>query len=336
MRGLLICKPDHLGDFVLTLPTVWRLTEGGVKSSEVVVLGDGANGEWASLLPWFPRFMEMSHPRYLRSGSSRQRGWQGMLSTGRVVGLRSKNFKQGMELTASAHDFWGKLWLGAAGCRERRGHRGHFDFLLTEAVRPQTGHQVHRLAQLAGVELELEERDHPREWLPAQYRWQEAGVGRYRLFSPWAAQPAKQWSWEAWKELVARDANQPWRMLVPGEHKEEAARRVRAWGLSHVSLAPTRGIKETLTWLKEADGTVVLDTAVAHYAWVTGTPTVQLFSAASEAERWMMLGRGVVLSRDVSCAPCKLSRCPQDKHFCMDQIKPSEVQSALNRIRQKI
>lgn len=330
--SVLIVKPDHLGDFALALPTLWRLSEEGGEAQKQLVLGDAANAEWAQLLPWFPRFTAIQHPRYLRSSTAGARwrsGWQGLQETGK---LRREEWTLGLELTASAHDLWGKAWLRAAGCRVTRGQAGHGDFLLTQKIKPQQGHQAERLAELAGLTLDLEGRDNPHRWLPEKYRWDQAKTEKTILFSPWAGQTSKRWNWSAWSALIREQIDHEWLMLTPLAHQREAEEYCRAEGATRLRMCLTSSISETLLLLRCARLAVVLDTALAHYAWVVGTPIVQLFSGTAEPARWRSLAQGKFLTTAVSCAPCKSEVCRQAQHDCMNGITVESVRIAVHQI----
>ena len=321
---ILLVKPDHLGDFALALPAFWEVTARFGRES-IRIVADPSNREWAELLPWLPPIEAVAHPRHSKVGGSSF----GSLRAAR--GLRGGGrYDYGIELTASRHDLWGKLWLVLAGARRRSGLAGKYDFLLQERHSLGTGHQTVRLAERFPAEWGMTGTADPALFIPAALRHRRVENGAI-LLAPFAGQPAKEWPAERWIELIGllRGRGAEVRLMAGPDRREEGRGLAGKAGLADEAVVAPGSIGETLAALASARLLVALDTAMAHYGWLTGTPTLQLFAATADPERWGALGVVRRFYFPVPCAPCRLRSCNQPTHLCMERITAAEVMAAV-------
>lgn len=325
MKALLI-KPDHLGDFALTLPALYEaVTRYGRES--FLILASPVQKEWASILPWLPRVISWEHPRYVRGRKiSFQISFFDFLALG--LHLREEKWDYGIELTSSRHDFWGKAIQVLSGCQHRIGLAGHHDFWLQEKRDLGSGHQRFRMAQRFPREWEIQGKISPQQWMPSDLRWKKES--RNPLFFPWAGTEAKSWSPESWKALHDRFPNA--RFLTPEPLQKKAATWSRDYGIPTQAWLITSSIRQTLEILSNSRALVALDTGVAHFAWLTGTPLIQLFAATTEVEPWQSPGAQTVFHFPQKCSPCKKEQCDQTEHLCMNAITVEAVAEALERL----
>ena len=362
---LLIVKPDHLGDFAVTLPVIWECVQRFGREN-IVLFVSRPNGHWEKLLPWMPRLIEVHHSRYARPSAPRRRfpiffplpptpgpaplpqplpqpeSASGLLTAFSLM-MKGTGFTHGIELTSSRHDPWGKLWLYAAGAGWRSGLEGKFDFLLNHNEKHDlgTGHQRNRMALRFPQEWGITGDSDPALFMPEAFRHRPSAVSGEILVAPFAGQTAKEWSPQKWRDLIIRlrpsVGKRTVTILVGPDRGGNGLDLARISGLpDHVLFVP-KTIGETLERLAGAAAVVTLDTAVAHYAWLTGTPTVQIFAGTTDPSRWAAAGAlrsGTVLTLDPPppCAPCRLAVCDQTGHPCMERIGVNAVLTALGKL----
>jgi len=328
---ILLVKPDHLGDFALTLPVFWEVAARFGRDN-LRIVADPSNREWSRLLPWLPPLETIAHPRHSKTGGSPLAG----LRAARRLHDPAAPFDHGIELTASRHDPWGKLWLLLAGARRRSGLAGKYDLLLHDRHPLGTGHQTARLAQRFPAEWGITGGADPALLIPPAFRHRPAEA-RTVLLAPFAGQPSKEWPAGRWIELIAllRDRHPEIRLIAGPDRLGDARHLAAQTGLPSEALLTPASIGETLSHLASARLLLALDTAIAHYGWLTGTPTLQLFAATADPERWGALRAVRRFYFPVPCAPCRLPRCNQPRHLCMEGITVAEVAAAVIKEMEK-
>ncbi|MGF1678379.1 MAG: glycosyltransferase family 9 protein [Candidatus Methylacidiphilales bacterium] len=319
-------KTDHLGDWVLSLPALWELRQNFGDRLEHHLLVRPPNVEWQAILPWLGVLHAVHHPRYRRGEVDKI--WRSTLDSFRTAcQLRRVGFDWGIDLVSTRNDLLGKLLLKAAGCARLSGPDGAHSWLLHERHVESPGHQTSILASRFPLAWGITGTALPQEWMPDSLRWKG---GSALLLAPFAGTPAKGWKPERWLEL--------YHTLVP-QHEVELlvpapdALRHQAF-LSRFppsSIRVVSSIRETLEILARARLVVVLDTAVAHYAWAVGAPFVQLFAATTESTRWAPPEGGVTLEEKPSCYPCHREVCHRLTHECMDALTVTRVMEAVRR-----
>ncbi len=326
--SILIVKPDHLGDFALALPSLWEIQQQ-LQPNRMTILCSGTNHQWSSILPWLPKMISIPHPRYARGNDIPPRfsAIAQALKTASSLGP----FDFGMELTSSRHDFLGKALMIAARCKHRRGLKGHYDWLLHESVDLGSGHQRNRMAQRFDSSWKISGNTDPSEFIPAEYRWHQNPTGPI-LFFPWAGTPAKEWPMESWHTLWKNLDPQPRAILVPEPLREKARTLLNAWGENESALQITSTIRETLQLLQASRGLIAPDTGVSHYAWLTGTPLIQLFAGTGDPHQWTSPGATQLFHEPPTCAPCRFEACHRPTHECMLAIQPEVVTEAVRSV----
>jgi len=288
---VLLVKPDHLGDFAVTLPVLWELA-GRFGRENVAVMAGRANAEWAALLRWLPPITPVDHPRYVRRAGT-GRPWAGCRA---AWGLRGRRFDYGVELTSSRHDIWGKTWLILAGARRRSGLADKFRLLVHEHHDLGQGHQTERMAQRFPTAWGITGTARPEAFIPPALRWTPEARGL--LLAPFAGRPAKEGRPAFWIELIQRlkGEGREITLFAGPERADDARHLLAASGLPTDGLFLPTSIRATLERLARTGALLAPDTAIAHYAWLTGTPLVQLFADTDDPARWGSLGASARLT----------------------------------------
>ncbi len=319
---ILIHKADHLGDFVLALPALWEVRQKFGAAADIHLLVRGPNVEWQALLPWLGEMHPLSHPRYERTPDvpKLKLSFQALKQAHQ---LRHHQFDWGIDLVSTRNDLLGKWLLKAAGCHATSGPDGAHSWMLSRRYPEPQSHQTTLLASRFPDEWGISGTASPEVFMPAELRWQATG-GSHLTLAPFAGTQAKQWPESYWIELYQKLSELgAVKLLIPQPDLARHATFISQFPESSLSIVKT--IAETLSVLRNSRGVVVLDTAVAHYAWLTGTPFVQIFSGTAKKDRWAPVSGGVTIQRTPDCYPCQSEVCLQARHECMEAVTVNEV-----------
>jgi ADP-heptose:LPS heptosyltransferase len=147
---------------------------------------------------------------------------------------------------------------------------------------------------------------------------------------PGASVPARAWAPERNRELVARLAEDGWRVLVTGSRAE---RRLTAQvaGAEGVDLGGRTTLADLAVVLSGAAAVVTGNTGPAHLAAAVGTPVVSLYAPTVPASRWRPWGVPHILLGDqtIACAGCRARVCPVEGHPCLACVSVEDVMEAL-------
>lgn len=326
---VLIHKTDHLGDFVLGLPVLWEVGRYVGSEGALHVLADPRNEAWCEILPWLKYVHSMEHPRYHPRS---QEPWVLRVMRCLTMGgsLRKVGFDWGIDLVSTRNDWLGKGVLYAAGCRFMSGPDGAYSFVLARRYREVFQHQTGLLADRCPREWGITGRTDPELFMPSSLRWE--GGESFLLLAPFAGTQAKRWGWEYWRELMGALGKMKMKFLIPEADLEEWRSVAIFLGIKPEQVIVVSNVRESLEAVRTATCVVGMDTAVVHFAWLTGTPFVQLFSGTTEAERWAPRSGGEILEVRPFCSPCHKEECFQARHICMEDLTVDRVCSAIERM----
>jgi ADP-heptose:LPS heptosyltransferase len=158
---------------------------------------------------------------------------------------------------------------------------------------------------------------------------------RFVVVHPGASVPARAWSPERNRDLVAALAGPGRDVVVTGAPAErELTAFVAGPPRDGVSdLGGATSLAELAGVLARADAVVVGNTGPAHLAAAVGTPVVSLFAPTVPAARWRPWGvPSELLFMDVPCAGCRARVCPVAGHPCLSGVTVADVLGALNRL----
>lgn len=149
---------------------------------------------------------------------------------------------------------------------------------------------------------------------------------------PGASVPARAWSPDRHRELVAALAGAGHEVVVTGGPDERSLTAYVADGRAvdlggRTDLATLAGVMAT------AGAIVVGNTGPAHLAAAVGTPVVSLFAPTVPPVRWRPYGvPHELLYVDVPCALCHARVCPVEGHPCLSGVSVSDVLAAVERL----
>mgnify|MGYP001563031395 CR=1 FL=1 len=163
--------------------------------------------------------------------------------------------------------------------------------------------------------------------------------------------PTSRWLFKCWKDEYMADVigwliDNGVKVVVtsaPDEKEITKARGILSLIPNPQSLIPNlidlsgkTTIKELAAISEASDLFIGVDSAPMHIAAAVGTPVIALFGPTGR--EWIPYGEGnTVISKDMPCKPCKKGMCEGiELRDCMTAIKPNDVKEAVNKILKEI
>ncbi|MDB5077589.1 MAG: glycosyl transferase family 9 [Chloroflexi bacterium] len=322
--AILVIRPDHLGDVLLTLPAIDRLV-GGIPGARITV----AAGPWGSAaFGTHPDYEVLAwpFPGFSRAPAGGLRPYLLLLRYG--LSLRRSGRYQ-MALIMRPDHWWGALLAAVAGIPVRIGYRTPETApFLTDALPHAPGrHAVEDSLTLVGAALARARVPHTRESSAALVLprvssaadeqsltelLNAAGVGREPLIvlHPGSGSPLKSWPTDHFAKVGAElaEATEA-RLVVTGS----AAEAPLASALCAALPEGTLNLAGRLQWpmlealLARACLVVGVDSGPLHLAVAAGTPSVALFGPADPVQfgPWGSPSMHRVVAADLPCIPCR-------------------------------
>lgn len=150
----------------------------------------------------------------------------------------------------------------------------------------------------------------------------------------WAS---KQWPEAYWKALVAKAADQGWRVKISGGNDEEVARAGRiAAGNPMVDSMPRLSIKRMAELLANAKAAVAVDTGFGHLAAALEVPIVSIYGSTNPDYTGALGQASVLLKADFPCSPCIKRDCTYKTPTvvtpaCYETVPPEKVWAEVMR-----
>jgi lipopolysaccharide heptosyltransferase II len=347
---ILVIRPDHLGDVLLTTPAIHALRRAK-PNAEIHALVGSWSADVLADYPELDRVLTLQFPGFTRAA---KRSWrfpyQLLLKSARelhLVGYHSA--------VIFRHDhWWGAMMAFFAGIPQRIG----YDLpdvapFLTHALPHQHQHAVRqslRLVENWTGELSDEQVVYrfPVNELDSSYvdgyldEWGIASDDSVLAIHPGSGTWVKRWDGANWATIADTLAGQLDARVVftGGDHELPLVREIVERMQSPVCLMVGDTAIGQLAALY-ARSRLVLgpDSGPLHLAAAVGTPTVALFGPADPVEfrQWGASERHMVLTSDLGCRPCRVldwgSDAPEN-HPCVREIKIGQVLEAAHRVTQ--
>jgi ADP-heptose:LPS heptosyltransferase len=338
MARILVVRPDNVGDVIMTVPAL-RALRAAAPAARIDLLASPAGAAAAPLIEEVDDVVTASVSWQQlpggRAGTGEDTGEDTDPDAALVADLAARGYDAAVVLTS----FSQSPWPAAAICRRagiavRVGTSKEFGGdALTHWVPapPDHGHQVDRALEVLaavgvpprGTHLAVRV---PRDADP------QAPAGRYVVVAPGASCPSRRWPPERFAEVGRALAGQGWTVVVTGTAKEaELVDRAAAGVPGAHRLVGTLDLGGLAALVAGADAVVVNNSGGAHLADALGTPIVELFAGTEEVGQYApRTAPAVVLTRPVSCAPCRQLVCPFSQE-CLD-VPPGEVVDAVGAL----
>lgn len=345
-RHVLVIRPDHLGDLLLTTPALAHLRAAWPDARITLLVGPW-NTDTAAHLPMVDEVLTLDFPYFDRRPAGPLHPYT--LLAGEARRLRAFGFDTAVVMR---HDFWWGALLAARAGIPRRAGFDHPDAapLLTDALpTPWPEHEAARCLALAGAVTGAPSLTPP----PMAFRmtaderaWTDAWLAdndirhRFVVMHPGSGAAVKLWPAERWATVAGRlNAEAGVQVVVTGAPNESALVEGVKSGDSGCRAVTLVGapIGRVAAVLARAAAVLGPDSGVLHLAQAVGTPTVRLFGPASTARfgPWGDAPDHQVVHAALPCWPCeRLDFSPAELplHPCVRAIDEQQVLAAARSV----
>lgn len=316
---ILVVRPDHLGDLLLTLPAVTAL-RAALPGATIAMLAPAGLEEVATRCPDVHRSISVRFPSLLLPPEST--GW--LADSARAADALRDQFD--FALLPRPDDPWSGPLVAAADIPARLG----YDLpstrpFLTVAMPPPTRRHVTRIALdlaetaagLLGAGGCVNWRSTPPiRFVPttsdeaAAAREVAAAGGPPILLHPGSGWPLKNWPARCWGDLAAALANRYATVpLVVGSARERSLVEmvVAASGGRTRGLAGALSLGALAALQRRARLVIATDSGALHLATAAGAPVIGLYGPADPVEfgPWRPAGGARVVRTGLTCSPCR-------------------------------
>ncbi len=346
-QRILVIKPDHLGDVLLSTPALHRLRQ--LRPQAFI---GGLVGPWAAAIlannPDLDTLLTFPFPGFARE-AKKQNFWQpyGMLWSAAQL-LRAGHFDQAF-LLRDDH-WWGAALTMLAAIPHRVGYAVPEckPFLTDPLPWEPTQHVTVQALALVEPSAFAFQRS-PLVFKPTEgevtwaRRWvkQHLQPGeRLVILHPGTGGPTKLWLPPYWIKVAQNLARRPKvRLLLTGGTNEQHLVEALALALSPspLTLIGATSVGQLAALQKQASLVLGVDSGPLHLAVSQGTPSIHLFGP-SDAKRfgpWGDPSRHRVIQSALECSPCgHFLSCPRGTNpvECMQALQPEDVLQVLSEL----
>ncbi len=358
---ILLVRPDHLGDLILTTPILQALREHA-PDAEITMLVGPWSREIVARHPALDHVVTCSFPGF-------QRAVQGALTPYTLLFRTARQLKReryDLALNLRPDFWWGAALLYLAGIPRRVGYalRPGQPFLSKALPFPAAEHAAVSNLRLASAGLTaLGYQALAEPFTPAQYparftptederdwasqRLREEGIEDDTpliLIPPGSGGAVKLWRSKAWANCALRlrailTSPRQARILLTGSPGERALVEEVAQGIPDgVTIVTDASVGQLAALLARATCVLTVDNGPGHIAAAQDTPSVHLFGPTDPRifGPWGSASRHIVLASTQRCPGCPVIPCgrldwsPEElaEHPCVRVLSEQQVLSA--------
>lgn len=342
---LLLVRPDHLGDVLLSMPAIQALKRAN-PSLRLVALAGAWSAEVLAAYPEIDLVLTLPFPGFTRDS---RRGFWPVDTLRWARQVRQLNARAAVLLRPD--HWWGGLLTKLGGVRRRVGYRTpDLSPFLTERIPFSQQHSVLEVARLleawtgrldpASLRLTFPVSELDEAYIDGLLNNQARPGAPLIVLHPGAGSPIKTWppdhlayiaDWltERWDGQIVftgsdREHEQVWQVM-------DRMRRPA------FSLAGETNIGQLAALYRRAAVVIGPDTGPLHLAVASGAPTVHLYGPADPAQfgPWGDVSRHAVVTSGIGCRPCRVLDWSGDdpaNHPCIREINVQQVIEAAQRV----
>ena len=318
-REILLVRPDHLGDVLLTTPAVAALRRAAPNARLSLMVGP-----WSKLVaergPLVDEILTCDFPGFTRSPAARpvQPYW---LLLAEAARLRRSGYELAVLLRPD--HWWGALLTAVAGIPVRLGYDTPLTRLfLTAALPMPAGAHAARLsltlaaraAMLAGGRAEADDAAPTATFRlsPEERAWASSTVGAFDrpivLLHPGSGSALKSWPADRWAQVADALVEDGAHLVVTGGADDLESPRAVAAAMRHTPLllAGSTTLGQLAALAERCSLAIGSDNGPLHIAAALGVPTLRIYGPTDEAVfgPWGAPGQHVALSHPLLCRPC--------------------------------
>lgn len=350
---MLLLRPDHLGDVLLTAPAI-ALLRASLPRAELTYLVGPWSVEAARYGPPVDRLATLDFPGFTRRANANLLAPYVLLAR---TAPRLRRRRYDLAIVLRPDHWWGALLAQAAGIPCRIGVRTPETApLLTHARAPAPAeHAAEQASQLARFALDvvgcpaIPVGPTPLFRLPPAARATAlsllgghglADTPRLVALQPLAGAALKSWPLERWASLADRLAETGASVLLMGGPAEAPLLEdVRHRARSRPAVQAGQSLAVSAAIYERCRVLVAPDSGAAHLAAAVGTPTVRLYGPASVAAYGPWPARDdqqVLFARSLACVPCGALEQPpcgaRTLPACMLALGTDDVAQTVNHL----
>jgi lipopolysaccharide heptosyltransferase II len=345
---ILLIRPDHVGDMLLTLPTIHALKMAKPHAEIHALVGGWSAGVLANI-PEIDTVLTLTFPGFSRNGEGKGGLSPYQLAVKTARQLRHVGYTSAVILRPD--HWWGALVTFLAGIPERIGY-------ATRDVRPFLTHPIpHHYHHAILQNLRLIERwtgEIPIENIAYHYPIDEAdkqfidsyladcGISpteRLLCIHPGAGTWVKRWDEHHWAHVadILSDQLECTVVFTGGGHELPMIRNIiNQMKHSACVMAGNTEIGQLAALYARALVVIGPDSGPMHLAAAVKTPTVSLFGPADPLEfaPWGARDQHYIITSDIGCRPCRVLDWGNDApefHPCVRDITTGRVLDAARR-----
>jgi lipopolysaccharide heptosyltransferase II len=340
---ILLIRPDHLGDLLLTTPAMHAL-RAACPNTEIHALV----GPWsAGLLENFDMLdlvLTINFPGFTRG---RNTNWRSPYRYAIETARRLRRIGYAQAIIFRPDHWWGAWLANLTGIPRRIGYN-HIDtaLFLTDTVERQHEHAVQQNLKLVEA-LTQTPAANPTYSFPVtatDHAYVQGYLAEWNIeadddlfcIHPGAGTHVKQWLPEKWSSVADILSEQlDAKAVFTGSDNELPMIRTITDQMERPAaiMAGDTEVSQLAALYKRAQVVLGPDSGPLHIAAAAGTPTVTLYGPADPVEfgPWGNPKQHIALTNDMPCRPCRILDWNHDDprfHPCVRNITVSEVLSA--------
>jgi len=347
-QRILLIRPDHLGDVLLTTPAIHAL-RAALPDVELHALVGPWSAEAIAGYPDLDAVLTLPFPAFSRRPGG---NWRSPYELAVRSARHLRHIGYDSAIIFRPDHWWGAMLAKLAGIS----HRVGYDLpdvapFLTHPIAHQHEHAVMQSLRLVEswtgtIAPENAIYRFPTDTLDRAYidgylrEWGIVPEQRVICIHPGAGTKVKQWEEECWAS-VADTLHQQFDapIIFTGSDQEQPLAQRIAAQMKQVACITAGDTRVGQLAALFARASVVLgpDSGPLHLAASVGTPTVALFGPADPVEfsPWGSSDRHVVLTSNIGCRPCRVLDWGSDDpkfHPCVRDITIAHVLEAIHRV----
>ena len=344
---LLIVRPDHLGDVLLSTPAIQALKRSRPEL-KIHALCGGWAAEALANYDEIDRVLTLPFPGFQRGSTSALAPWRLAIQTAR----RLRKVGYASVIIMRPDHWWGAMVAHLAGIPLRVGYDlENVAPFLTDVVKFEYGHAVEQNLRLAAswtgtldaADIKLE---YPLQAADCESigklidSWPIETTEPIVCIHPGSGAASKIWRAENWAQVADQLAAEFEASIVfTGTRSEAALADEIAADMSAdaVCIAGETSVGQLAALYARSRAVLGPDSGALHLAAAVGTPTVALFGPADPQEfaPWGDPRRHEVVTSDIGCRPCRILDWRKDNmayHPCVRDITARQVIEAARRV----
>lgn len=337
---ILIVKMDHIGDVLLTTPSLRALRRLYPKAQISCLVGS-----WAKeVLKRNPNVDEVIafNPPWFQRDNSKPTNFPGVVRF--ALSLRKRNFDLSIDFRPDIRNLFFDYLIGAKR-RVGYGFKGG-GFFLTDVV-PYANEKhilernkdVLRVLGVGNFAFNLEIHFSKEDEIYVQKLLENCDIHEGDLvigLNPGAGYSVRNWTNEGFARLgdeLTKKYGAKTIIIGTTDAEVLADEIISLMRTTPVNITGKTHLKQLIALIARLNLLITVDSAPRHIANAVGTPVITLRHGVDSQKLWSSYSNNDhVIALDLSCSPCGEEVCPKGTRDCMTLITPEEVLRVVKKV----